>query len=204
MTGRNRMLALAAALAVATAVAGTACGHPTSSAAVSVVDTSAAPTSSVPTTTRTGPKPTASGIPAGGITTPGDVDPDDPAAVAQAVAITIATVDTTTDTSPADAIRRAAVWIDPGLLTAMLTAPSQAGADWLHLVAHHGYTHVTAQIANEYGQPPNTDSAAYETISYTVQAAPRDHTEAGPPTVGVRRMRLSHTATGWKVIAFLP
>lgn len=143
------------------------------------------------------------GAPAGGLIDPASVDPNDPGAVARAVVATLATIDTTTDYSPRDAVERASRWIDPTLLAGITGSPTSTSGQWLQLARHRGYTTATTELANEYGQPANTDTTAYETISYTVAFTYRDDHQPPPATTTTRRMKLVYDTHGWVVAAFL-
>lgn len=195
--------------AIVTAVAIAACSGATTVPAATTATSTVAISVAVPNTPPAARPPVTQppangGAPAAAIVIPVDVDPADPGAVALAATITIATSDTSTDTDPGAALRRAAPWIDPHLLADMLNTPTSSSGTWLALSAHHGYTHVTAQLANEYGQPADTAADVYETVSYTVQTPYRDGATPPAPAGGVMRLHLTRCAGGWHVSAFLP
>jgi len=96
--------------------------------------------------------------------------------VAGDVAKTFATIayssDTRTDTSPADAGKRAAPLATPELAKA-LKAPrlDRVGADWSALVAARGFTVVKAIKNTDDGAPPGTATTEY--ASYVVTITPK-------------------------------
>jgi hypothetical protein len=133
-----------------------------------------------------------------------DVDRQDPDAVATAAVTTINQWDTTTDQSPADALRRAAPLLSTELVTDSIAAlPPQGSAFWSELAGHQGYTDVTVTLANEYGQPRNTDTAATSVTSYVVTATGDDGwNQTADPAVLRVRMGRPTTADPWTVTGF--
>jgi len=92
--------------------------------------------------------------------------------VARAFAIIAYSSDTRTDTSPADAGKRAAPLATPELAKA-LKAPrlDRVGADWSALVAARGFTVVKAIKNTDDGAPPGTATTEY--ASYVVTITPK-------------------------------
>lgn len=133
---------------------------------------------------------------------PGDVNSADADSVAEAVVITTNQSDTETDYSSLDPLQRARQWLTPALLAGSSAVPHRADAGWTALAAHHGYTSVDhIELANEYGQPPNTAASRYIQISYQVHEHGRDgwDNNTGPQLARLRLIRKDNT---WKVKAF--
>ena len=98
-------------------------------------------------------------------------NPDD---VARAVVTTLNQYDTRTDTNPVAAAARAAPLLTPGLAADLATSDVRTDRTWLDLEQHDGYTLATTDLANEYGQPANTDTTALAQISVVVYLIGRD------------------------------
>lgn len=82
--------------------------------------------------------------------------------VADAVAAALVTADTATDTSPADAVRRAAEWMTPELAAVLEASETNSGAGWWgELVQHNGSTTAMVEPAEDSGQPADTESTAF-------------------------------------------
>lgn len=183
----------------------TGCGGTTPGSEPAVSRPATAAASSSPASTASGTQSLASAVaaPRGGVIDPATVDEGDPNAVAVAAVITLYRWDTRTDMSPLDATQRAAGWFTPDLAADSTTMPARGNAAWVDLAGHDGYTTVTTVLANEYGQPPNTDTWALAQVSYTVTSIGADGwTTSSDPTV--LRVRLSRAATSepWRVSGF--
>ncbi len=134
---------------------------------------------------------------------PGSVNNADPNSVARAVVITTNQFDTRTDTSSLDALRRAGRWLTPALLAGSLAVPQRTDAAWTALAGHHGYTTVDhLELANEYGQPPDTSITACVQISYQVEEIGRDGWRSAGTGPLLARMRMTKIGTRWQVNAF--
>ena len=91
-----------------------------------------------PTTHATAPAPT-SGVVA-----------SHPGEVADAVARTLWTANTATDTTPADAATRSTQWLTPAYAAiATQPLPGGAGAGWNELATHHGHMTVTVESGDD-------------------------------------------------------
>ena len=107
--------------------------------------------------------------------------------VAVAAVVAMWTMDTTTDTSPLDAQRRAATWLAPNLAAATeQTETISGGAWWTELAAHRGTTTVDAHLATEAGQPPDTTTLAYRSIAATITPTGTDGWHGQPWIVTTR------------------
>jgi hypothetical protein len=92
--------------------------------------------------------------------------------VAKAFATIAYSSDTRTDTSPADAGRRAAPLATPELTKALKAAPpGRGGADWTDLVSAKGYTLVKTRVNTDGGAPAGTATTEY--ASYVVTITPK-------------------------------
>jgi hypothetical protein len=146
----------------------------------------------------------APGPPAAGLINPDDVDNSNPQAVALATVTTLHRSDTRIDTTPTGAARRATPWMTPELAAGVTTTPASSNSTWLDLETHDGYTDLTAAIADEYGQPPNTDSVAYVQVSYTVTLTGRDGwVSTQPPALDRIQLTKIDIADPWLVSGYL-
>jgi hypothetical protein len=142
--------------------------------------------------------------PATGLIDPSSVDTSDPHAVALAAVLTTHRWDTRTDSSPADAARRAGRWLTPDLGVTVAVTRQRANGDWLELQSHGGYSEVTAAIADEYGQPADTDTTAYVQVSYTVTlVGTAGWTRTLRPSVDKVRLTRSDATQTWLISRFL-
>ena len=92
--------------------------------------------------------------------------------VAKAFATIAYSFDTRTDTSPADAGKRAAPLTTPELAKALKAAPpGRGGADWTDLVSAKGYTLVKTRVNTDGGAPAG--SATTEYASYVLTIIPQ-------------------------------
>ena len=131
------------------------------------------------------------------------VDAANPYAVARAVVLATNQADTQVDSSRRDALRQAAQWLTPALLAGSLAAPHRPDADWNTLIRHHGYTTVDhLELANEYGQPPNTATRRYMQISYLLHELGRDGWRESNTGPQLDRLRLIKRGFSWEVEGF--
>lgn len=179
----------AAALAVAVALAPTACGHPDPPAAAPAVPPpTAAP---VPHVAPEPPAPPPTPPP-----DPNSVDRNSPDAVAAAVVALNYTIDTDTVNSWTTAARRAAPLLTPDYAGRLATAPSPApDAQWSTWTAHHAYTTIQLQPAAE-PHPPDTPSTAARAVNLTTTPYGRDNWHGDPSHYEVFVL-LTHTNQGW-------
>lgn len=148
----------AAAMAVAAPAALTACGMGSGSAPGPPAAAPPPPPTTVP------PPTTAPSI------DPDRVDTTDPDAVADAVALTIAVRDATTDTSPLDSQARASRWYAPTLGTiAPGTEVSRPDDHWHTLRAHRAHDVVDA-LDRTADDAPVDATTAYRTRTVTTHA----------------------------------
>lgn len=163
------------AAAVATVVVGLAgCGTTTSKvvAANLPVATTAPSGLSTATTATTAPPTTAASTSS---TTRvaaiyGQVNRSDPTAVADALLTATFTSNTTTDTSPQDAVNRSLIWYTAAeaakIRSEEPTGP--AGAEWTLWAAHHVVTSVAVAVNHDSGAPADTTVEAYRQFAVTV------------------------------------
>ena len=131
------------------------------------------------------------------------VDAANPDAVARAVVLATNLADTQVDSSRRDAVRRAAQWLTPALLAGSLAAPQRPDADWNTLVRHHGYATVDhLELANGYGQPPNTATTRYVQLSYLLHELGRDGWRGSNTGPQLDRLRLIKRGPSWEVEGF--
>ena len=111
---------------------------------------------------------------------------------------------TRTDLSALDATQRAAICFTPDLSADATSVPARGNAAWTELRDHDAYTTVAAELANQYGQPVNTDTRALAQVSYTVTSTGADGWTATTDHPTVLRVRLTRatTADPWKVSGF--
>ncbi|WP_420116574.1 hypothetical protein [Micromonospora sp.] len=193
----------ASILAAGLLLAGCGSTTPGNASAASGPATAAVTSSPAGTANETQPRASTTVAPRGGVIDPATVDENNPNAIAVAAVITLYRWDSRTDLSPLDATQRAAAWFTPDLASDSTTGPARGNAAWVELVDHDGYTTVTAVPANEYGQPPNTDTRALTQVSYTVTSIGADGwTTTSDPTV--LRVRLARTSISepWRVSGF--
>lgn len=141
--------------------------------------------------------------PRGDLPSPDDVDDRDPEAVADAVAQATHVVDTKTDNSPSDGLRRAAPWLTPEYAAAAAQPrPATGGKDWADLAAINGYTTATA-LASDETQGGKRDG---RTVVLTRIVTITRHNDTGQPVdtqrvgVVVNLIRAAGTAA-WRVDA---
>lgn len=90
--------------------------------------------------------------------------------VAAAFATATWQMDTATDTSPAQAQRRAAQLATPSFADTLAQAPATSGgAAWNELAARHGWTTASAQ-AQASPDAPDTSTKAYRVVTVTITA----------------------------------
>lgn len=97
-----------------------------------------------------------------GATAASDAQHPGPDAVADAVAAALVTADAATDTSPVDAVRRAATWMTPDLAAVLEESETTSGAGWWgELVEHDGSTTAMVEPVEDSGQPADTETTSY-------------------------------------------
>jgi hypothetical protein len=118
-----------------------------------------------------------------------------------ALAQALFTTDTTTDTSPLDPYRRAAMYLTAPLARAATQATGR-DSDWWRLQAHRAATHVSVQTGVGDDQPVDTTAVRYRKVVATVgTTSPGGWTE--PPSTRVVYCTLSSSAAGlWRVSSY--
>ncbi|MFH8350466.1 hypothetical protein [Streptomyces sp. NPDC018045] len=178
-----------------------------------------APHPSTPPATGTGPYPEpartapaapvprgASGTPKAPAPAPGDIDRQDADAVARGALTAMWTSDTALDTSPQDAIARAARagWCTPAYAAQLTSHTPRAapGAQWAEWARHRAHTTVKAAATAEAGRPADTPTTAYRQYTLTITPHGRDNWSGTPVTVTVFA-ELTRTAAGqpWQLAA---
>jgi len=97
-----------------------------------------------------------------------EVNLADPAAVCQAFAAALFTLDTAVDDSPAAAYRRAAAYTTPELAAALMNSPARLLPAWENLAAHHGRTET--QVGGYAGElPPGRAGTAHHAAMVTAR-----------------------------------
>ncbi|MDQ2729058.1 MAG: hypothetical protein M3Y91_14645 [Actinomycetota bacterium] len=132
--------------------------------------TGGVPTSTVqslPATSEQTAAPATTTVPAGNF---GSVNRTDPTAVAEAVLEANFGSNTTTDTSPFDAVKRSLIWYTPaGAAQVLASAPTgPAGAEWTTWTQHKVTATVTVQVNHDSGAPPDTPTASYRQFNVLV------------------------------------
>jgi hypothetical protein len=207
-TNRAARAALAAAAVAALSLALAACGtSPPSPEDPANPGSSPAAVSSTPPATTPTPSTPAEAYPTGTPGTPrgsspAHVDQHDPDAVARAALTVMYASDTRIDTSPHDAIVRAARYMTTKYAAELKAAQPHAapGAQWQQWTDHHAYTTATITEANDAGRPADTPTTAYR--QYTVSAVA--HGDAGytdTQQVGTAFVELTRAAAAdpWRV-----
>lgn len=207
-TSRPARAGQAAAAVAALLLALAACGtSPPSPDDPADTGSSTAAVSSTPPATATTPSSPAPAYPTGTPGTPrgsspAAVDQHDPDAIARAALAVMYASDTRIDTSPHDAIVRAARYMTTKYAAELKAAQPHAapGAQWQAWTDHHAYTTATITEAADAGRPADTPTTAYR--QYTVSAAA--HGDAGyadTEQVGTAFMELTRAAAGdpWRV-----
>lgn len=137
------------------------------------------------------------GLPRGGF--PTNVDLSDPTAVSKAFARASFLVDTRIDVSPFDAARRAARWATPEYAAALRSAGVQPGGmRWETLVAHDGYTTVTATPVRDDGRPADQLRRARRGWVLTITPHGAEGW-TGEPRVQIMYLTLIRTQGQWQV-----
>ncbi|UGQ15700.1 hypothetical protein LO772_22460 [Yinghuangia sp. ASG 101] len=105
-----------------------------------------------------------------------EVDFLDPSAVSHAAVVTLWSVDTTKDSAPIDADKRAAPYLDQSLNAEvqMASTTGKLPPDWYELASHQGKTVVVAVPADEAGKPVNTPTEARQAWAVTVSPVGAD------------------------------
>ncbi|TCI96370.1 hypothetical protein [Aeromicrobium sp. IC_218] len=148
-------------------------------------------------------EPGGPGQPRGPLPDPKTVDETDAGEVADAAAVAAFVVDTRTDHSPADGLRRAAPWLTTDYARAVAQPmPGDGGADWIELAAADGYTSVTVTPSDEVEGGKSTGSQVVLTRVATVQRHDAQGKQLSTEQLGVF-ITLTRTNTGapWRVEA---
>lgn len=201
---RAGQAAAAAALLLALAACGTSPPNPDDPADAASSPAAVSSTTAVTTTTPSSPAPAypsgTPGTPRGN--SPAAVNERNPDAVARAALTAMYASDTRIDTSPHDAIVRAARYMTTKYAAELKAAQPHAapGAQWQEWTDHHSYTIATITESNDAGRPADTPTTAYR--QYTVSATA--HGDAGytdTEQVGTAFVELTRDAAGdpWRV-----
>lgn len=134
----------------------------------------------------------------------GDVNRENPVAVARAFVQTTFTFDTEAQKSPNESTRRSTLWCTPSLRARMLAELPQGspGGQWIQWASHKVVTTV-AVAWRASDAPPPTTTAAYE--AYKVTVTPHgEHGWTGTPDFYVMFVTLSRTGAKapWEVANF--
>lgn len=120
------------------------------------------------------------GTPRGGA--PTAVDETNADAVAKAVAQTVLRRDTALDSSPQDAVRRAARWMTADLAARQDASVSGGGAEWTRLAINNGWTSTTEQADPE----PAPDLGSLHALRRIYVTVTEHGAGAGQSTAGVQ------------------
>ncbi|MFJ3883435.1 hypothetical protein ACIPW5_39050 [Streptomyces sp. NPDC090077] len=146
------------------------------------------------------------GTPRGpGLPDPSRIDQRDADAVGRAALTIMWTIDTTIDVSQHDATLRSLPLVTPQYAEQIKGTPprSAPGADWAEWAAHHAYTTVQLQAADDAGRPADTTTEAYRTwiVTATPHGDPASWT-GKPQTVTVfTHLTRPDAAQPWRVEA---
>lgn len=215
-------LAVAACAHLAAPSAGPAAQGPSSSSASSnpTPDPSTAATAQAPTpalrwsldpaaAASTSPYPHGRvRVPAGGLPAASTRTSPDPLVVAAAALRVMYGSDTTLDTQPMDAEKRAQPWLGGGFAAAVAAAHIVAapGAVWNAWAAHRAHFVVTLARGYDDGAPATTATAAYQqwVITQTpVGTGPGGTRWTGTPVQTVVLIQLTRTAGRWQLTRLL-
>jgi hypothetical protein len=124
------------------------------------------------------------GQPRGTVVPPRSVDQTDPDAVTTAVLATLWSHDTTLDTSPADAARRAARWLTPRYARLVAQPPSSGmGAQWHTWATRRAYTRVRVDQVTRVGTDTTTRVTRRARLTRTLHGDKGRATTLDPLTV---------------------
>ncbi|MEO5832058.1 MAG: hypothetical protein ABIR83_01645 [Nakamurella sp.] len=127
-----------------------------------------------------------------------DLDRADAGSVALRVVTALHEYDTRTNDSAETAVNRIAALLSPNLAAALASSTARPDSNRRDLERHDGYASAVAALANEYGQPAATATAAHVQVSVVVTLAGRDQWSRVLPTALIR-VTLSAGPSGWRV-----
>jgi hypothetical protein len=129
-----------------------------------------------------------------------EVDLGDPAAVCEAFAAALFTIDSATDADPAAAHRRAAAYATSRLAAALILAPARRLPAWQELTAHRGRT--DAEVGDYAGEPPpaRTGTAHYAAVVTTTPTGTDGWT--GRPRRHIVCCTLTRSGPQWQVAEY--
>lgn len=133
---------------------------------------------------------------------PGAVDDSDPTAVSEAWAETTYSYDTKYDTSPHDAVLRAARWTSKRKADAERSYQSVSGPgyEWNVWAKHRAWTTVKVSIEEEDDSPEDTEKLAYRSLVVEGEAHGRDGwTGHGPRLTAHTKLVRSTAGEPWRV-----
>lgn len=144
----------------------------------------------------------AAGAPAGGLPAGATLTSPDPDTAAAAALTVYYGADTTLDTTPADASRRALPWLTGQLAAATRAYQPRAapGAVWNAWAAHHAHLKVRVTRAYDDGGPAGTPTRVYRQELVTLTPRGRDGW-AGTPVTWTDFLTLTRptAAGGWRI-----
>lgn len=140
--------------------------------------------------------------PRGALPSPAEVDDTDAEAVADAVAQTTYVVDTRTDNSPSDGLRRATWWLTAPYAEAIAEPmPATGGKEWADLSAVNGYT-TAAPLASDETQGGKTDGDSVVLTRIVTITSHEDVGDAvGTERIGVVVNLIRNDSNQWRVEA---
>ena len=198
---------LSSAFSTPTATAAGATGSPTGSPATVSPAAAADPRVSLDpgAAASTTPYPHGrAGVPAGGLPPASTRTSPDPLVVAAAALRVFYGCDTTLDTEPTDAEKRAVPWLGGPFAAAVASAQIVAapGAVWNAWAAHRAHLVVSLARGYDDGAPPTTPTAAYEQWVVTqtpVGTRPGGGRWVGAPVQAVVLVTLTRTGGRWQL-----
>jgi hypothetical protein len=154
---------------------------------------------------RPAPGPSGGPTPPAGTATPSvppghEVDLGDPAAVCEAFAVALFTIDSATDADPAAAYRRAAAYTMPELAAALMNTPARRLPAWQEPAAHHG--RIDAELGDYAGEPPpgRAGTAHHAAVATTTPTGTDGGT--GRPRRHIVYCTLTRTDPQWQVAEY--
>lgn len=136
---------------------------------------------------------------------PRDVDETDASSVASAFASALVTWDTTTDTSPLDASRRAAGYAAPALALQLRQTPPAPPQAWTALAARRARTIATTTDGGLGLMPASsadTDTTAVRAITCTITDRASGWTQAGGDVAVIIELHRAAAGHPWSVISY--
>jgi hypothetical protein len=154
---------------------------------------------------RPAPGPSGGQTPPAGTATPSvpapghEVDLGDPAAVCEAFAVALFTIDSATDASPAAAYRRAAAYTTSRLAAALMNPVRRLPA-WAEPAAHRG--RIDAELGDYAGEPPpgRAGTAHYAAVVTTTPTGTDGGT--GRPRRRIVYCTLTRSGRQWQVAEY--